>query len=61
MLTSEEMKDIFQKAREVMKDYEELLDILDGLKSEENSEVFVVYIPEKSAEDSYDAWTVQIC
>jgi len=63
MQIDKQMEEIFEGARQIMGDYEEILDILKQLHEEEEEDTFMVYTSEQSEQDTerlYEPWVARI-
>lgn len=59
MQIDKQVEEIFEGAQQVMKDYEEILDILKQLHEEEE-DTFIVYTSEQDTEELYEPWIIPI-
>ena len=59
MQIDKQVEEIFEGAQQVMKDYEEILDILKQLHEEEE-DTFIVYTSEQDTEELYEPWVIPI-
>jgi len=59
MSTNKRTEEIFDGAQRIMKDYEEILDILKQLH-EEKEDTFMVYTSEQDTERLYEPWIIPV-